>query len=229
MLWALDGLSEAQLAAWVEEQMRRNSAAAARGYQGQVFRYREQGHDLAIKVAGPGPLSFLRRAMLRREARVYRRLAGFAGSPRCHGLVRGRYLVLDYVEGVPRHQAEIPDRERFFTALREYIEELHRRGIAHGDLQKKDNLLVTAAGEPQILDYGIAVHRKPGFAPLNHWLYEFFARLDLNTWVKLKYRGWLEEISEADRPYYRRSWPERLARRMKRAWRRLKAPVSRLF
>ncbi len=226
MPWALDGLSEGQLAVWVEEQMRRDSAAAARGYQGQVFRYHEQGYDLAIKAAGPGPLSFLRRAMLRREALIYRRLDGFPGSPRCHGLVRGRYLVLDYVEGVPRHQADIPGRERFFVALREYIEELHRRGIAHGDLQKKDNILVTAEGLPLILDFGVAVHRKPGFAPLNHWLWDFLARLDFNTWVKLKYRGRIDEISADDRPDYRRSWPERMARRMKRAWRWLKARVT---
>jgi predicted Ser/Thr protein kinase len=226
MVWALEGLTEDTLVAWIERQTQ-GGAAAARGYQGQVFRYRDGGFDLAIKVAGPGPLAFLRRAMLRREARMYRRLEGFAGSPRCHGLARGRYLVLDYVEATPRYRAEIPDREAFFARLKQHIEELHRRGIAHGDLQKKDNLLVTAAGQPLILDYGIAVHRKPGFAPLNHRLWDFFARLDLNAWVKLKYRGRLEEIAEADRPHYRRNWPERLARRVKRAWRRIKAPLSR--
>ncbi len=220
MAWSLAGLSEARLAAWVERQTQ--GSAAAGGYQGQVFRCREAGHDLAIKVAGPGPLSFLRRAMLRREAGIYRRLEGFRGSPRCYGLLRGHYLVLDYIEAVPRYRAEIRDRERFFARLRAHIEELHRRGIAHGDLQKKDNLLVTPAGEPVILDYGIALVRKGGFAPLNHLSWNFLARLDLNTWVKLKYRGRPEEASPEDAPYYRRGRPERWARRLKRGWRKLR-------
>jgi len=221
MAWALAGLSEERLTAWVEQQLRDGDAAAS-GYQGHVYRLREGGHDLAIKVAGPGPLSFLRRAMLRREARAYRLLEGFAGSPRCHGLLRNRYLVLDYVVATPRYQAEIVDRDRFFSRLRELIEELHRRGIAHGDLQKKDNLLVTPAGEPLILDYGIAAARKPGLAPLNHRLWDFLARLDFNTWVKLKYRGRPEEAVGPDAALYRRTLPERFARGLKRAWRHVR-------
>ena len=43
--------------------------------------------------------SRLARWMLRREREIYRRLEGFTGSPRCHGLLADRYLVLDYIDG----------------------------------------------------------------------------------------------------------------------------------
>jgi predicted Ser/Thr protein kinase len=157
--------------------------------------------------------------MLRHEARVYEQLSGFPAAPRCHGLLRNRYLVLEYIEGAPARYAGIADRETFFAELLEHIKTLHARGIAHSDLQKKDNLLLVDGQHPCLLDFGAAVVRKSGFAPFNHAHFRFAARLDFNQWAKLKYQGRFERMSAEDRVYYRRTFIEKLARTLKRLWR----------
>jgi len=227
MAWSLDGLTESELAAWVERDVRQRPAYA-HGYQGRVYLYESGNQRLIVKVAtGAAPWRWLRQAMLRHEARVYRELAGFRGAPRCYGLVRGRYLVLEHMDGVPLRRASGLDRAVFFEALFGHIEELHRRGVAHADLKRPDNLMVVDGRLPYLIDFGAAVVRKPGFAPFNHYLYELARRFDFNAWVKLKYQGRIDQASDADRVYYRRTNIEKFARAVKRAWLRVKSILIR--
>lgn len=218
MPWELASPSEDALLRWVEDSLAAGSHRLAQGYQGQTLLYQDPNHRLVIKApSGRGPMRWLSQFMLRREARVYALLKNFPAVPRCYGLLRNRYLVLDYIEGVSMRHAEIDDRESFFAELLKAIQAMHARGIAHSDLQKKENLLVIGRRHPCLLDFGAAVVWKPGFAPFNHMHYRFAQRLDFNQWAKLKYRGRFEEMSAADRPYYRRSAIERIARALKRS------------
>jgi len=224
MLHGLDDLSEDALARWTEDSLANGTNHLARGYQGQTLLYHDDNRRLVVKAAaGRGIRKWIATLMLRHEARVYERLADFPAAPHCYGLLRNRYLVLEYIEGQPARHAAIDDRELFFAELLEHIKALHARGIAHSDLQKKDNLLLVEGRHPCLLDFGAAVMRKSGFAPFNHAHYCFAERLDFNQWVKFKYQGRLENISAADRPYYRRSRLERIARSLKRAWRMLRS------
>jgi predicted Ser/Thr protein kinase len=223
MLHGLDGLSEDVLARWIEHSLEAGQHSLARGYQGQTLLYRDDDRRLVIKApAGRGLRKWIAMLMLRHEARVYEQLTDFPAAPRCYGLLHNRYLVLEYMEGVPARYAEIADREAFFAELLEHIKTLHARGVAHSDLQKKDNLLLVGGRHPCLLDFGASVIRKSGFAPLNHFLYRFAERLDFNQWAKFKYQGRIEEMSVADREYYRRTRLEKLARFLKRAWRMLR-------
>jgi len=223
MLRGLDGLSEDTLVRWIEDSLATGKHRLAQGYQGQTLLYRENGRRLVIKAAsGRGIWKWVSTLMLRHEARVYEQLAGFPAAPNCYGLLRNRYLVLEYIDGTPARYAEIADREAFFVELLELIKKLHARGVAHSDLQKKDNLLLVDSQHPCLLDFGAAVIRKSGFAPINRFHYRFAERLDFNQWAKLKYRGRLENMSAADRAYYRRSHLEKLARSLKRIWRTLR-------
>ena len=65
--------------------------------------------------------------------------------------------------------------------------------------------------------------RKPGFAPINHYLYRLAKRFDFNAWAKLKYDGRFEEMTAADRVYYHRTRIEKLARAIKRSYLKLKS------
>jgi serine/threonine protein kinase len=213
---ALDDATERALIDWIENH---RAAVYARGYQGETYLYQADGRRLIVKVAsGRGLRAWVRRRMLEREREVYRHLDGFAGSPRCYELPRARYLVLDYVDAVPARRHTIADPTAFFDALLGYIKELHRRGVAHADLKRKANLLVIDGRVPCLIDFGTAVVRKPGWAPVNHWLYELARRFDYNAWAKLKYDGRFEDMTAEDRAYYRRTWVEAIARAIKRAY-----------
>jgi predicted Ser/Thr protein kinase len=219
----LDAETERALIEWIEAPARAAQPAHARGYQGTVYLYEHGNRKLIVKVAARGLLGgWLGRWMLRREYGVYQRLDGYPGSPRCHGLLRGRYLVLDYIEGVRFRNHEIHDRRAFFDTLLAHIKELHRRGVAHADLKRNDNLLIVDHRVPYVIDFGAAIVRKPGFAPLNHYLYALARRFDFNAWAKLKYQGRMEELTAEDRAYYRRTGIEIIARAVKRSYLKLK-------
>lgn len=221
MLQGLDGLSDDTLIRWITDSLATGSHRIGHGVQGQALLYEDAIHRVVIKVpSGHGPRQWLATILLRHEARVYERLRDFPAAPLCHGLIDGRYLVLEYIDGELARYATIPDRDAFFAELLEQILALHARGIAHSDLQKKDNLFVTRSGHPCLLDFGAAVIRKPGFAPFNHLHFRIARRLDLNQWVKLKYRGQLDQLSAEDARYYRRTWLERSARRIKKLYRK---------
>jgi predicted Ser/Thr protein kinase len=223
----LDATTERALIDWIEARTRTGKAAHARGYQGAVHLYECDGRRLIVKVAtGGGLRGWLRRWMLRREHETYLRLEGFAGSPACHGLIRGRYLVLDYVEAVPLRRERISDPRLFFDTLLAYIKELHRRGVAHADLKRRDNLLVIDSRLPCLIDFGAAVVLKPGFAPINHYLYWLAQRFDFNAWAKLKYDGRMEQMTAEDRLYYHFTTVERIARTIKRSYLKFKRRIA---
>ena len=68
---------------------------------------------------------------------------------------------MEYVEGVPlteycaRRGAPLADRLRLFRAVCEAVQAAHGQAVVHRDL-KPSNILVTAEGEPKLLDFGIA-------------------------------------------------------------------------
>lgn len=225
MSWALSEINKAEIAAWVERQ-HGTPSAHARGYQGQVYLYDERGRRLIIKVAnGRGLVRWLRQRMLRREARVYERLSGFRTAPQCHGLLQERYLVLEYIDGAPMRRADVDKPELFFPALLDAIKELHRRGVAHADLKRKDNLLVVRGHTPCLIDFGAAIVRKPGWHPINHLLFDLARQFDYNAWVKLKHR-YIEHAPAEDLAYYRMTRIERVARAVKRGYLRLKSALA---
>lgn len=232
MAWPLAAPNEEQVRWFVEESIAQRRNLLGRGYQASIYLWPDVDPPLVIKAAtGHGPARWLRAWMLRREHRAYERLGGVRGIPRCFGLVDGRFLVLEFLEGIPRQEAVIEDRERFFAELLALIEEMHRRGVAHGDLQKRDNLLVLQGRHPGVIDFGASVIRKEGATLVNRWMFDFLSRLDSNTWVKLKYAGRIADATEADLAHYHRTWIEKAARAVKRFytaprrwWRRRRAP-----
>ncbi|GAB4175048.1 MAG: hypothetical protein Kow0020_10620 [Wenzhouxiangellaceae bacterium] len=186
----------------------------AEGHQGCIHRLEFQGRSLAIKSAtGRGLRGLANRLALRREARAYRRLSGVAGIPACHGLIDGRWLVLDHIEVRPFRDG--PRRDDYFDRLLTIIEAMHARGVAHGDLKRKSNLGVDAEGAPVLLDFGASVVRRAGWHPLNRRLFEWLAQTDLNAWVKHKHSGYTA-VTGTDRIRLKRTWPERLAAALRR-------------
>ncbi len=71
------------------------------------------------------------------------------------------YLVMEYVAGEPidvycnQRRLTVADRLRLVQRVCAAVHYAHERSVVHRDL-KPSNILVTAAGEPKLLDFGIA-------------------------------------------------------------------------
>jgi len=192
-------ISEPAFRQWIEDSLARHEHVLAVSNQGTVLRYRQNGTDLVVKSAmGRGPLRAIRQRTLQREYQAYQLMRGLEGVPRCHGLVDGRYLVLDFVQGTPYRDAVWADRERWFAELLAVLRAFHGRGVSHGDLKSKSNILVTEGEKPCVIDFGTAFIHKRGFHPVNNRLFEHGRRMDINAWVKHKYHGRYENIAGAD-------------------------------
>jgi tetratricopeptide (TPR) repeat protein len=77
------------------------------------------------------------------------------------------YLVVEYVNGIPIDEfctlngLAVRQRLELMKRVCEAVDYAHRQLIVHRDL-KPANILVTAAGEPRLLDFGIAKLLDPG-------------------------------------------------------------------
>lgn len=214
----------------VQEALAEGRGQAQAAYQGTLVRLRDFEPPVIVKCAtGWGPLKWLRAVMIRREYGIYQRLVGISGIPRCFGLIPGPGLVLEYIEGVPRRSAVIVDREAFSAELLEIVRAIHARGVAHGDLAKRSNILVVDRRRPLVIDFGLAMVRQDGWAPLRRVIYNLLIRLDINQWVKIKYDRQLHLASAADLALYQLTWPERIARAIKKVYtdKEGKRPLSR--
>lgn len=149
-------------------------SVVASGGMGTVYlaRRSDQAYEkrVAVKVmrGGRGTRGMMRRFHRERQAlavldhpNITRLLDG--GITAC-----GRpHLVMEYVDGVPldrycdERQASIAARVRIFLKICDAVETAHRGLIIHRDL-KPNNILVTADGEPKLLDFGIAKALEPG-------------------------------------------------------------------
>jgi len=71
------------------------------------------------------------------------------------------YVVMEYVRGEPitrycdRHGIDLPGRLQLIQSMCEALDLAHCRGIVHRDI-KAGNILVDDAGQPRLIDFGIA-------------------------------------------------------------------------
>jgi serine/threonine protein kinase len=152
------------------------------------------------------------------------RLRGVPGVPRCHGFLDGKHLVLEHVPGPSLRacDAQLQDRERFFAELLATIEAIQASGVAHGDLKRKNNIVVDPNERPYIIDFGIARLRRIEREGRGGPMFEWVRQLDYNAWAKLKYRRRMDVLSPEDAARYRPLRLERLARLLRIPWQKLR-------
>jgi len=156
------------------------------------------------------------RWLARQEARALGALAGDAAFPALLAW-DGRQLVRSAIPGLTMREARPRDPAYFRQALR-VLARMHRRGVAHNDLAREPNWLVTPQGAPAIIDFQLA-----WCDPARGRLFRLMAREDLRHLLKHK----------------RHYCPERLTGRQRRllteptlparAWRRTLHPLGRAF
>ncbi len=137
------------------------------GGMGVVYEARQQNPDraVALKMIRGGALASDNQVMLfEREVRTLAHLKhpGIAAIFEAGRTDDGRhFFAMELVRGRPlsefaRHrQLSRPEQLRLFLRICDAVHYAHQRGVIHRDL-KPANILVDAAGNPKILDYGLA-------------------------------------------------------------------------
>ncbi|MBK1735449.1 hypothetical protein CKO15_09165 [Halorhodospira abdelmalekii] len=192
------------------------------GNQAWVRLFPEHDPPLIVKAPLPGLRYATTLWSLRREHRIYQRLTGVPGIPPCYGLYAGKWLVLGYIAGQPLRRyllqpSPLSDQPcPAMEGFRRTVAAMHRRGIAHADLKRRTNLILTAEQQIYVIDFGTAFlrpsERPPG--PLWRWA----AQQDWNAWAR---HGWKHEAAmpPAVARLHRRTAIERIARGVRRLYR----------
>lgn len=157
---------------------------------------------------------------LAREARAYQLLRDFSGVPKYLGREGHRALRLTFIEGKPCGAFEdeglgdlLPPE--FFARVEQVVRDLHARGVAHNDLKRARNIIVTPDFQPVLIDFAAAVWSAPRWNPVRRWLFRQICEVDLNAVAKLKRRFAPQLVTAEDQR--RLDYPtllERLARRV---------------
>lgn len=208
-------INQPEFRQWIQRSLQQQENILAVSNQGTVLHYRGNGLNLVVKTAmGRGLVLKVRQKTLLREFEAYRRMDGLRGVPECYGLLGGRYLLIEFIRGTPYRQANWTDRANWFRDFLEILQSIHQRGVSHGDLKSKSNILVTDDEKPCVIDFGTAFLHRSGFHPLNNWFFEYGKRLDINAWVKHKYHGRYADASEEDRQLLNYGRIEYIARKI---------------
>ena len=139
------------------------------GGMGSVFLARRDDGEFDQRVA----LKLVRRG-LHLDARIVRRFRDerqILATLSHHGIARLLdggltedglpFFAMEYVEGVPidrycdQHGLSVEQRLELFARVSDALAHAHGKQIVHRDI-KPSNILVTTAGEPRLLDFGIA-------------------------------------------------------------------------
>lgn len=217
MLRNLDFISESDLTFWVRKHLDSDVNALAEGYQGKTLLFNESGHKLVIKA----PLgNFLTRpinlALLRHEYRIYQKLQGMDAVPICYGMANNEFMVIEFIEGHTIRERRPDSDSQYFVKLLAAIKEMHARKVAHFDLKRSENLLITENDEPKLIDFGVSIARKDGLHWFNQYLYKLAQQFDFNAWARHKYHKNMELLSDEDKKYYRKTGVEIYSKKIKR-------------
>jgi tRNA A-37 threonylcarbamoyl transferase component Bud32 len=147
-----------------------------------------------------------------REMRALLRLQGIAGVPKCYGGAGDLGILMESIEGERITRWCRRKRESvgpMFDRLRQLVGQIHARGVAHIDLRKRDNILVSEDGRPCIIDFNASLCFDPaGLAA--RFLFPFLRRIDDSALLKWKARLAPELLSPEESTRHR--WMTRLRR-----------------
>ncbi len=174
-----------------------------------------QGHGhVILKDFGDKswPTRLLGRVQVRREIRALERLRHLPGVPEYHGRVGPYGVLMERMEGerITRWCEKNPgSRAVMFDRLSRLVDLMHRLGVAHMDLRKRDNILVTRDGHPCIIDFNASFCFRPR-ALGGRIVFPLFRWIDISAILKWKSRLAPELLTARERRINR--WMSQLRR-----------------
>ena len=161
---------------------------------GRVLLEVERGRPVIVRDTSTARwwLGWLARLLCRREARALARIDKLPGTPRLIGSDSGS-VRREWIEGRPIQVAK-PRNPDYFRQARRLVTSLHRRGVAHNDLAKEPNWLVTPTGAPALVDFQLAT-----VSARHGPLFRALAREDLRHLLKHKRNYCPERLTARER------------------------------
>src|SRR5690606_244877 len=111
----------------------------------------------------------------------------------------GQYgFVMEWLDARPLPRTKMRDilGLEFFDHLTALVEEMHKRGVAHGDLRRR-NILRGLDGLPKLIDFATAVHSSD--TPDGGRVFRAVCEVDHITLLKIRARYFPDSLSEEDR------------------------------
>ncbi len=140
-----------------------------------------QGCDpLFARLVGP--------LLARREVAALQRLVAVDGVPRVLDVLDRRAFAMTLLDAEPyrRRQRDVEQWRMFFQAMQALLADMHAAGVAHADLRSPDNTLMTAAGQPALVDFVASYRRGSRFNPLGRWMFARLCAVDASAIEKHK-------------------------------------------
>lgn len=158
--------------------------------------------------------------LVKREAEAHRRLEGIDGVPPALPVTNPHIFAHVYADGRSAPEVSEPLTPEFFDRLYEMIAAIHERAMAHGDLKRLPNILVTPEGMPALVDLSAAI--MSGSNPIVGAILGYIQDDDVRAVAKLKMRQAPELLTQEEidrlawKPLAERMW--RWLREYLRPW-----------
>jgi len=184
------------------EAAQRRTVHRGKGKQSSVYEVDWNGQRAAVKDFSRVPWLFRNLVVpliIRREIKALRWLDGTPGVPRFLGRVDRLAFALEYVEGTPFDQLKTGDiGPEVFPRIQAVIDGIHARGVSHGDLKRRSNLLLTPSGEVFLIDFAAAVIGNRPLHPFASWLQHEMEAVDRKSLPKIKKFTAPDQMTEED-------------------------------
>lgn len=133
-----------------------------------------------------------------REIKVYQKLRGMKGVPQLICTLGSHGFVMEWLDARTLPITKMRDLLGldFFDRLTEIVHEMHSRGVAHGDLRRR-NILRGLDGLPKLIDFETAVHANN--TPEGGWLFRAISGIDDITVVKIRARYFPDSVTSEER------------------------------
>jgi predicted Ser/Thr protein kinase len=131
------------------------------------------------------------RFLVSREIRAYSRLAGIPGVPKLISVLGPYAFVIQWVDARPLPSRRHKDRVGmdYFDRVFEVLAQMHGRGVAHGDVRRR-NVLIGPNREPYFIDFESAIFSGRG---LRKRLFRSIAEVDEITILKIRHKYYPDE------------------------------------
>lgn len=163
------------------------------------------------------------RASVHRETRAYQHLHDLGGVPALVTRLSRDSFVMSFLDASPLPRRRFRDVVglEFFVQLDELLRQMHGRGVAHGDLRRK-NILIRPDAQPCLIDFETAFCR--GAGKIRTQIFEGVARIDRLTVLKIKGRYFPDQLTDEERILLNEApWHLRAGRFLRK---RIYGPVS---